>query len=149
MNRQLEEGKKPQKIIFFVCLLLIPTFKMDLHYQHHKRNKNTTPDDYNDLIKTVNNIGYTVKEISSENILDFKKWGPQIHNKSSKSSDKSDQLSISKYKYLEYTSSPKGYATVSEYIDGLVRKSFLLHKPYIRDISLPASKANINIIIFF
>ena len=37
-----------------------------------------------------------------------------IKKKSLKSTDKSDQFSISKIKYLKYASSPKGNVTVSE-----------------------------------
>lgn len=47
---------------------------------------------------------------------------------------------ISKYRYLEYSSSHKGYLTASEYIDGLVKYRFLLQKTGVHPV-LPTTKA--------
>jgi hypothetical protein len=70
-----------------------------------------------------------VTNISPEKILDFKYWWPKYYKKSTKSVDKSDNFSVSKYRYLQYASSSTVYVTACEFIDGLVKKSFLQQKP--------------------
>lgn len=98
-----------------------------------------TPQQYTDLIQTSKKSGFNATQISAESVLDFKNWWPKLYKKTTKSQDKSS-FSISKYRQLEY-SLPKGYVTASEFIDGLVKKTFLLQKPKTGVPQIPTEKA--------
>ena len=50
----------------------------------------------------------------------------KILQNTTKSIDKRMQFSISHYRQLQYSSAMKGCVTASEYIDGLIKTTFLL-----------------------
>ena len=53
------------------------------------------------------------------------------------------QFSISHYRLLQYSSAIKGSVTSSEYIDGLIKTTFLLQKPnLLHKIALPTENAH-------
>jgi hypothetical protein len=69
-----------------------------------KKDRINTPEEYNVMIRIAKNTGYSVTNISPENILDFKNWWPKYYKKSTKSVDKSELFSVSKYRHLQYAS---------------------------------------------
>ncbi|CAG9784775.1 unnamed protein product [Diatraea saccharalis] len=105
-----------------------------------KKDRIYTPDVYNDMISTAKKTGFSVTNITSEDILDFKKTWPLYYKKTSKSVDKASTFTISKYRHLTYSASHKGYLTAREYIDGLVKHHFLLQKNNVHP-ALPENKA--------
>lgn len=101
-----------------------------------------TPDEYCELIRTARESGYSVRKVTSEQILDYKAWWPKLFKKSAKSVDKRSQFCISKYRHLQYSSTTMGSVTASEFIDGIVSSRFVLQKPQLLDaITLPTEPA--------
>ena len=70
---------------------------------------------------------FQVNIIESVDIIDFKNWWPNFFKKNALSLTK-DKLSLTMYKYLVYRSNTPGYVVVSDFIDGLVCKTFRLTK---------------------
>ncbi|KAL4720658.1 hypothetical protein ACJJTC_018253 [Scirpophaga incertulas] len=85
---------------------------------------------YNNLISAAKIRGFSVKPVSSNEILDFKNSWQQCFKTTCKSLDKATTFKISQYRSFEYSSSHKGYLTCSEFIDGFVKATFLLQKPF-------------------
>lgn len=93
-----------------------------------RKDRIYTPDEYVELIATAKRNKYNVTQVNRENILDFKNWWPKYYKRTSISQDKSTKFSISKYRHIVY-SAPVGYVTVSDFIDGVIKHTFLLRKP--------------------
>ncbi|CAG2060034.1 unnamed protein product [Timema podura] len=101
-----------------------------------------SPNEYRELIQTARESGYSVRKVSSEQILNYKDWWSKFFKKSTKSIDKRSQFCISKYRHLQYSSAAKGTVTASEFIDGIVKMRFILQKPKLLDeITLPTDTA--------
>ncbi|KAL4708423.1 hypothetical protein ACJJTC_019659 [Scirpophaga incertulas] len=94
-----------------------------------RRDRIYVPNEYNNLISAAKIRGFSVKPVSSNEILDFKNSWQQCFKKTCKSLDKTTTFKISQYRSFEYSSSHKGYLTCSEFIDGFVKATFLLQKP--------------------
>lgn len=94
-----------------------------------RRDRIYVPNEYNNLISAAKIRGFSVKPVSSNEILDFKNSWQQCFKKTCKSLDKATTFKISQYRSFEYSSSHKGYLTCSELIDGFVKATFLLQKP--------------------
>ena len=87
------------------------------------------PDEYNDMVRTAKNTGFSVIDILPEKILDFKYWWPKYFKKSTKSVNKTETFSVSKYRHLQYSCSTPGYVIACEFIGDVIKNSFLLQKP--------------------
>lgn len=102
---------------------------MDRIYTHHE---------YIELIKNSSNIKkYDVKEVTTSQIIDYKKWWPAFYKKNIQSietqkrkvpKDQKVSFQISHYNDFRYDSDKPGILIVSDWIDGMITHSFSLGK---------------------
>lgn len=93
---------------------------------------------------------FTVVELKTEDVLEFKKWWPNLYKKTCLSTesygkkvpkDQKKSFAPSTYMSFQYDSDRKGTIIAEEYIDGLTKHSFSLIKKLTTSISLPSTKA--------
>lgn len=155
-------GQNRNNTLIRFMLMLVSTGRFDKIYQYfpvrghsflqcdrnfgtakrliRRKDRIYVPEEYNLMISTAKTRGFSVTTITSDDIFDFKHTWQNYYKKTCKSVDKSCTFMISKYKYLEYCSSHRGYVTASEHINGLLKHMFLLQKNRVTP-SLPTTRA--------
>lgn len=100
-----------------------------------------TPLQYNKIIESakVKGLKFIVKSMDHSDFIEFKKWWPTVFKKTTKSVDKREDFSISKYKHFEYRADRPGYVVARPFIDCVISATFHLKKP--GDINLPTTQA--------
>lgn len=118
-----------------------------------------TPDQYAELIlKASTTERFSVHQITSKDIFNFKNWWPQFYKKNVNSDetlrravpkDKKVPFKVSSYKQFEFNTANKGKVTVQQFIDGFMSSTFTLKKyknvpdlPTVR--AYPSGKVPIN-----
>lgn len=92
------------------------------------------------------NKPFTVKQITYQDILNFKNWWPASYKKTavamrSIGSTRNENFTISNYRQFVYDSTSPGYVMTYEYIDGLSSHTFKLLKQNKRSPNLPITCA--------
>lgn len=100
-----------------------------------------TPTQYNEIIGSakVKDPKFLVKSMDHNDFIDFKNWWPKFFKKTTKSLDKNEDFTISKYKHFEYSAERPGYVVARPFIDALTSGTFLLRKP--GAMTLPTAQA--------
>jgi hypothetical protein len=92
-----------------------------------------TPEDYNELIQTAREVGYSVTKVTSEHTelvnYFYRNWWPKFLKQQRRALTNLCSLLSLRYWHLQYSSATKG----SEYIDGVIKTTFLLQKPNLLD----------------
>ena len=88
------------------------------------------------ITSTKNNTKFSVKEVETSDVLDFKKWWGKFYKKTcvseeTKSFPRKDKVNfqISTYSCFKYTSQQKGTIQAYPFIDGLMSHTFKLSQP--------------------
>lgn len=93
---------------------------------------------------------FTVIELKTEDVLEFKKWWPNLYKKTCLSTEsygkkvpeeQKKSFAPSVYMSFQYDSDRKGTIIAEAYIDGLIKHAFLLIKKLTTSVSLPSAKA--------
>ena len=114
-----------------------------------KHDRIYVPNEYFKMVD-VSSALYTVKELQTDQIYEFKKWWPTYYKRNCLSNDsfgkkipKDQKITFapSTYMRFEYDAKNKGAVVVGDSIDGLAKNVFLLLKPTTANISLPSIKA--------
>lgn len=114
-----------------------------------KHDRIYVPGEYIDLVSNSSST-FTVVELKTEDVLEFKKWWPNLYKKTCLSTesygkkvpkDQKKSFAPSTYMSFQYDSDRKGTIIAEEYIDGLIKHSFSLIKKITTSISLPSTKA--------
>ncbi|KAG8248411.1 hypothetical protein J6590_041997, partial [Homalodisca vitripennis] len=89
-----------------------------------------TPIQYNEIIESakVKDPKFVVKSLQYSGFIEFKNWWPTVFKKTTKSIDKLEDFSISKYKHFEYSSERPGYVIDRPFIDSIASGTFQLKK---------------------
>lgn len=105
------------------------------------------------VVKSSAKNHFTVKEIATDDVLDFKNWWTKYYKKQSLSLETNKRgvprnqkrsFSISQFHYFLHQSSKPGYLVASEYLNSFIYHTFPLHMPrnYERiPLELPHTKA--------
>lgn len=97
-----------------------------------------TPEQYKELIlRSSKRERFSVHEVKTEDVLNFKKWWPTYYKKNTYSDATSgrnvprqdkENFKISAYKQFKFSSTVRGKVVVSEFIDGITSSIFSLSK---------------------
>lgn len=104
-----------------------------------KADRIYTPQEYIELILKASNSGrFTVHEVKTQEILNFKSWWPPYYKKSVSASDETagravpkkdkESFKISTYRHFMFSSHSPGKVVVREFINGLRQSTFTLLK---------------------
>lgn len=106
-----------------------------------------TPEDYDEMIKSARKTSpFTVHQVQSSDIINFKNWWPVSYKKTctsvraNRSNTRTETFTISNYRQFLYDSNTPGYVITWEYIDGLSSFTFKLLKQNKENPALPTEK---------
>lgn len=103
------------------------------------------------IIKSSKSHKFIVKEVCTDEILDFKKWWPMLYKKNCTSEetrkktvpkDQKKKFMISSMMHMTYDSNTPGFVVARDLIDGMVTNTFeLKQKTQPRNLCRPTNKA--------